>query len=102
MCGNTALPPKISSNAGSEDLDGGGWAGSAGGLKIFSNNFRFAANVTKVLRQEASEGAGEGEGQGHGWLVVALEGDAARQPYYREGNGLNVGLYGAVGTQHSL
>lgn len=89
----TALPPKIDSSSAaaaeddliSSDPMDGGWGGSAGGLKIFSNNFRFAANVTKVFRQDDA------------LLLVALEGDAARQPYYREGNGLNVGLYGAVG-----
>ena len=33
---------------------------------------------------------------------MALEGDSARQPYYREGNGLNVGLFGAVDIARML
>ena len=53
-------------------------------LKVFSNNFRFAERVTALLQQGGAQ------------LLVALEGDAARQPYYREGNGLNVGLFGSV------
>jgi hypothetical protein len=59
-------------------------------LKVFSNNFRFAENVTKMVR--------DGEAR----LLVALEGDSARQPYYREGNGLNVGLFGAVDLARML
>jgi hypothetical protein len=39
---------------------------------------------------------------GEARLLVALEGDSARQPYYREGNGLNVGLFGAVDIARML
>ena len=90
-----ALPPKLATAADdSGDAKGHAeahakaqeWGWGKGELKVFSNNFRFASNVTTVLRD------------GNARLVLVLEGDAARQPYYREGNGLNVGLYGPVDT----
>jgi len=75
----------------SSQRDEDAWEGwYAGHLKVFSNDFRFAETTAVVLR--------EGEAR----LLVALEGDAARQPFYREGNGLNVGLYGALDLAHLL
>jgi hypothetical protein len=89
-----AVAAGLSSSApasASSQRDEDAWQGwYAGHLKVFSNDFRFAETTAVVLR--------EGEAR----LLVALEGDAARQPFYREGNGLNVGLYGALDLAHLL
>ena len=62
-----------SSTGGASLRDEDAWQGwYAGHLKVFSNDFRFAETTAVVLR--------EGEAR----MLVALEGDAARQPYYRE------------------
>ena len=77
-----------------DEKAGGGMGGGAKPrLNIFAHSFHFVAETTRVLRpQEWGRGGerGEGEGQraggGAGWhdeLVVALEGDAARQPFHQ-------------------
>jgi hypothetical protein len=40
--------------------------------------------------------------EGESRLLVSLEDDAERQSFYHEGNGLNVGLYGALDLAHLL
>eukprot|EP00929_Paragymnodinium_shiwhaense_P090638 TRINITY_DN50802_c0_g1_i4.p2 TRINITY_DN50802_c0_g1~~TRINITY_DN50802_c0_g1_i4.p2 ORF type:complete len:355 (-),score=85.25 TRINITY_DN50802_c0_g1_i4:21-1085(-) len=64
----------------------GSWLGGEADVSLFSNNFTFAAAPFEVLEAHGRE------------LTIILDGDAARQPYYRIGNGLNVGLFGAVDT----
>merc|ERR1711908_33584 len=52
------------------------------GVKKVVNDFGYIPLASTLLHEKGSH------------LLVGVEGDAAREPYYREGNGLNIGLYG--------
>ena len=86
-------------------------------LKVFAHSFRFAFEVLKfVTGEEDEQHKDKDKLSGRDAvtqpnptvqpmvqpLLVAIEGDGARQPFHQEGNGLNVGLFGTVDMADAL
>ena len=62
-------------------------------LKVFAHSFHFASAPIKLISSPTKMTKP---------LIVALEGDAARQPFHQAGNGLNVGMFGSIDLADTL
>ena len=91
-------------------------------LKVFAHTFRFVSTPMKLVwppsdsygrhsvetvdgdeeQGPIARGAPHARSSAGAPLIVAVEGDGARQPFHQEGNGLNVGLFGTVDLADAL